>query len=109
MTSMETTEDDLGISARVQDFQKDLGSLSDGVVGQKHITSGESHILDGYQYFALKHEVSENFRVHPSQVICNFIATVLDSYPFPEIYVATGDVDLDKGRGQKCWLTGSSE
>ena len=69
MASMEATEDDMGISTRIQDFQKDLGSLSDDLVVQKHITSGDSFILDGDRYFLLKHEVSEHFNLHPSQVI----------------------------------------
>lgn len=59
----------MSISTRIQDFQKDLGSLSDGVVVQKHITSGESYILDEDQYFALKQEVAEHFKLHPSQII----------------------------------------
>ena len=37
---------------------------------------------------------------------CNFIETVLDAYPFPEIYVATGDVDLDKGEGTEVLVDG---
>ena len=69
MTSMEATEDYLGISARVQDFQKDLGTLPDNIVVQKHITFGDSYILDRDQYFALKHGISERFELHPSQVI----------------------------------------
>lgn len=37
---------------------------------------------------------------------CNFIETVLDTYPFPEIYVATGDVDLEKGEGTEVLVDG---
>ena len=69
MTSMEATEDYLGISARVQDFQMDLGTLPDNIVVQKHITFGDSYILDRDQYFTLKRNISEKFRIHPSQVI----------------------------------------
>ncbi len=69
MTSREVLEDDVGISARIQNFQDDLGTLPDNIVVQKHITSGDSYILDKDQYFALKLEVSEYFRLHPSQVI----------------------------------------
>ena len=69
MTSMEATEDYLGISARVQDFQKDLGTLPDNIVVQKHITFGDSYILHRDQYFALKHGISERFELHTSQVI----------------------------------------
>jgi len=69
MTSMEVLEGNVGISARIQDFQDDLGTLPDNIVVQKHITSGDSYILDKDQYFALRHEVSDHFRLHPSQVI----------------------------------------
>ncbi len=37
---------------------------------------------------------------------CNFIKTVLDAYPFPEIYVATGDVDLATGDGTEVLVDG---
>ena len=36
----------------------------------------------------------------------NFIQTVLDEYPFPEIYVATGEVDLDTGEGTEMLVDG---
>jgi hypothetical protein len=31
---------------------------------------------------------------------CAFIRTVLEGYPFPEVYFAAGDVDLDSGHGK---------
>ena len=37
---------------------------------------------------------------------CNFLNTVLDEYPFPEIYVATGEVDLDTGEGTELLVDG---
>ena len=36
---------------------------------QKHITFGASYVLDEGQYFQLKHEISEEYHLHPSQVI----------------------------------------
>lgn len=35
-----------------------------------------------------------------------FLRTVLDEYPFPEIYIATGKVDLDTGRGIEMLVDG---
>ena len=69
MTNTEATEDYVRISARIQNFQADLGEIPDNIVVQKHITFGDSYILDGDQYFELKHSISEKFRIHPSQVI----------------------------------------
>ena len=37
---------------------------------------------------------------------CNFIQTVLDGYPFPEIYVATGELDLETGEGTQLLVDG---
>ena len=37
---------------------------------------------------------------------CNFLQTVLDDYPFPEIYIATGSVDLDTGEGVEMLVDG---
>lgn len=37
---------------------------------------------------------------------CNFIETVLLSYPFPEIYVAAGDVDVETGEGKEMLVDG---
>ena len=37
---------------------------------------------------------------------CNFIKTVLSDYPFPEIYVAAGSVDLDTGQGTEMLVDG---
>ena len=37
---------------------------------------------------------------------CNFLQTVLDEYPFPEIYVATGGVDLVSGEGTEVLVDG---
>lgn len=35
-----------------------------------------------------------------------FISTVLDGYPFPEIYIAAGDVDLETGAGKLMLVDG---
>lgn len=35
-----------------------------------------------------------------------FVKTVLEGYPFPEIYVAAGDVDPDTGRGKEMLVDG---
>ena len=37
---------------------------------------------------------------------CNFIETVLQNYPFPEIYVAAGDVDVDTGEAKEMLVDG---
>ena len=37
---------------------------------------------------------------------CNFLQTILDEYPFPEIFVATGEVDLDTGQGTDLLVDG---
>ena len=37
---------------------------------------------------------------------CNFLQTVLDEYPFPEIYIATGEVDLETGEGTEMLVDG---
>lgn len=37
---------------------------------------------------------------------CNFLQTVLDEYPFPEIYIAIGGVDLDTGEGIEMLVDG---
>ena len=37
---------------------------------------------------------------------CKFIETVLDEYPFPEIYVATGELDLETGEGTQLLVDG---
>src|ERR1043166_4556115 len=35
-----------------------------------------------------------------------FIKTVLEGYPFPEVYIASGEVDLDTGRGNLMLVDG---
>jgi hypothetical protein len=35
-----------------------------------------------------------------------FLETVLGGYPFPEIYIAAGDVDLDTGQGTEMLVDG---
>src|ERR1051325_2039396 len=37
---------------------------------------------------------------------CAFLETVLLSYPFPEIYVAAGEVDLDTGEAKEMLVDG---
>jgi uncharacterized protein with ParB-like and HNH nuclease domain len=36
----------------------------------------------------------------------NFVDTILRGYPFPEIYVADGEVDLDTGQGTQLLVDG---
>jgi uncharacterized protein with ParB-like and HNH nuclease domain len=35
-----------------------------------------------------------------------FLETVLNEYPFPEIYIAAGDVDLETGKGTELLVDG---
>ena len=44
--------------------------------------------------------------VWKNQDKCKFIQTVLDAYPFPEIYIATGKLDLDTGEGTQLLVDG---
>ena len=37
---------------------------------------------------------------------CNFLETVLEQYPFPEVYIAAGDVDLETGEGTEMLVDG---
>ena len=37
---------------------------------------------------------------------CSFLRTVLNEYPFPEIYIAAGGVDLDSGEGTELLVDG---
>lgn len=37
---------------------------------------------------------------------CAFLQTVLHEYPFPEIYVAAGEVDLQTGEGKEMLVDG---
>ena len=53
----------------IQDFKGNLGTLADNVIVQKYITFGESYVLESDEYFQLKHEISKQFGLHPSQVI----------------------------------------
>jgi uncharacterized protein with ParB-like and HNH nuclease domain len=39
---------------------------------------------------------------------CSFIQTVLDGYPFPEIFVATGEIDLETGEGAELLVDGQA-
>ena len=57
------------IDSRIQQFRRDLDVLTDDIVVQKHITFGDSYILDAGLYFELKSEVSRRFSLHPSQVV----------------------------------------
>ena len=57
------------ITGRIKDFLEDLETLPDSVMVQKHITFGESYILQRDQYFDLKYEISKQFKIHPSQVL----------------------------------------
>ena len=56
-----------------------------------------------------------NLRIHPAfqrrlvwknKDKCSFLQTVLDGYPFPEIFVATGEVDLETGEGTELLVDG---
>ena len=44
--------------------------------------------------------------VWKNQDKCSFIQTVLDGYPFPEIFVATGNIDLESGEGTELLVDG---
>ena len=57
------------IENRIQAFRSDLKTLTDKIMVQKHITSGESFVLAEDQYFSLKYDVSGQFELHPSQII----------------------------------------
>ena len=57
------------IENRIQAFRSDLKTLTGKIMVQKHITSGESFVLAEGQYFSLKYDVSEQFELHPSQII----------------------------------------
>ena len=38
----------------------------------------------------------------------HFIDTIIRGYPFPEIYIADGEVDLETGKGRNClWMDSS--
>ena len=44
--------------------------------------------------------------VWKNQDKCSFIKTVLDGYPFPEIFVATGNINLESGEGTELLVDG---
>ena len=57
------------ITARIDAFKNDLPRFNDKVMVQKYITSGECYALTPSNYFDLKTEVSNRFRLHPSEVV----------------------------------------
>ena len=57
------------IETRMLEFRRDLEVLTDDIMVQKHITYGESFILDTESYFELKSDVGQRFNVHPSQIV----------------------------------------
>ena len=57
------------VESRIQVFRDGLGILPDKLMVQRHITFGESYVLNDDEYFQLKYEISEHFKLHPSQVI----------------------------------------
>ena len=44
--------------------------------------------------------------VWKNQDKCGFIQTVLDGYPFPEVFVATGNINLESGEGTELLVDG---
>ena len=60
---------DSNITVRIQAFKSDLLLLTDSMMVQKHITYGDCFVLGQGDYFELKSEVSDRFRVHPSEVV----------------------------------------
>jgi hypothetical protein len=54
---------------RVDEFKSDLGAMDIISLIRKHITTGPSAILSNVQYYDLRNEVAEHFKLHPSQVV----------------------------------------
>lgn len=50
-------------------FREDLKNLTTIEVVRKHITYGNTYVLDHDKYFLLKQKVSNHFDIHPSEVI----------------------------------------
>ena len=59
----------MSIQERIDRFRDDLLELSVPIMVQKHITYGDCFALDQMRYFDLKAEVSNEFKIHPSQVL----------------------------------------
>ena len=57
------------ILARIDRFKTDLSVLEPGLIVQKHVLHGDCYSLDQDDYFGLKHEVGEKFKLHPSEVL----------------------------------------
>jgi hypothetical protein len=57
------------VQSRIERFKADLPRLPISSIVRKHITFGDSYILDPDDYFDLKAEVAEHFEIHPSEVI----------------------------------------
>ena len=55
--------------ARVVNFQKDLQEQTTQDVIRKHITTGDPLVIPGDVYFELRRRVSQQFDLHPSQIV----------------------------------------
>lgn len=54
---------------KILQFKNDLDSLSSLQVVRKHITYGNTQIISEENYYELKNQVSDYFKIHPSQVM----------------------------------------
>jgi len=54
---------------RVAEFQHDLQHMDLMKVIRKHITTGSLAVLPEAEYYALRDEVADHFKLHPSKVI----------------------------------------
>lgn len=57
------------ISVEVGTFKADLLQKTTSTVIRRYITFGNCFVLDDDKYFELKLEISEHFKLHPSEVI----------------------------------------
>jgi len=77
-------------------FQSDLASLAPQDVIRKHITTGMPVSLSGEEYFKLRNQIADEFKLHPSAVIlvgsCRMGFSIAPKKRYRE---ATQDSDLD--------------
>ena len=59
----------MSIQERIDRFRGDLLQFSVPIMVQKYITYGDCFALDQTKYFDLKAEISDEFEIHPSQVL----------------------------------------
>ena len=57
------------VTGRIEEFREDLSNLADTTIVRKYITYGNCYILGEDGYFDLKSEVSDQFNVHPNEVV----------------------------------------